>query len=565
MTQLVFEIGLVIVVATVLAGIARLFKQPLILAYIVAGILIGPTVAGIITNLELIRNVSELGIAFLLFMVGMEMDLRKMKNVGTAVLMTGIVQVSLTFVAGFLVASYLGFAPLTAGYIAIALGFGSTMVVIKLLSDKKKLDTLYGRSVLGILLIQDIIAILVLTLLPNITNPSFTLLGISVLKGAILFGAAIIPAKFLIPRISKFMASSSELLFLGSLAWLFLLAIIASLLDYSIAIGAFLAGVTLASLQYSPEIIGRIKPLRDFFATLFFVALGMQINFSYLLADPRPIFFFTPIVLFFTPLVDTVMLSLFGYTKRSSFFTGMSLGQISEFSLIVITLGLTLGHIPQDIFSLIAVISVITITLTSYQLKYDEKIYQFLSKPLSVFEKLGKKKKIFDYVPKEKKFDVLLVGYNRLGYNILNELQKIEKKTLVVDYNPDTIQLLAKRRKPCIYGDITNAELMDKLYLETTKLVISTVPDLEANKLLIEEVKERNKNAVIITTAEHAQEALDLYKAGSDFVIVPHMISGEHVSLLLHESRKDFKNLRRRKRAHVRALKFMRGKGHGQG
>ena len=554
MADLFFEIGLLIIVATLVAAIAKALRQPLILAYIIAGILIGPLVAGLIVNLELIRNISELGIAFLLFIVGMEIDMRRLRDVGGAVMATALVQVVLSFSAGFAAASLLGFSRTTAGYVGIALAFGSTMVVIKLLSDKRRLDTLHGRSVLGILLVQDIIAIIALTLLPSLSNPSLSMLELSLVKGMLLFAVAVISARLVLPRISRFLAASHELLFIGALGWLFLLAIFAQKLDYSIAIGAFLAGVTLGSSEYSAEITARIKPLRDFFATLFFVALGMQINFSYL-ANPAPIIVLVPIIVFFTPLVDIFMLSLFGYNKRAAFLTGSSLGQISEFSLIVIALGVKLGHVPESLFSLITIISVITITTTSYLIKYDERLYQLLSKPLSVFERLGRKREMIDYIPGKMEFEVLLCGHNRMGYSILKALRKMGKRTLVIDYNPDTIRMLARKKTACVYGDINNAELLDELHLGSIQLLISTVPEVGANRLLIQKVRKINKKAVIMATAERFKDALRLYAAGSDYVIMPHMIGGEHVSQLLRESKRDFASLKRRKQEHLAEIK----------
>ncbi len=554
MTEIFFEVGIVIVAAMLLAGITRLLRQPIIIAYIAAGILIGPMLSGLISNTDFIRGISELGIVFLLFMVGIEMDYRKLKDLGSAVLVTGVVQVALRFVLGFIIATLLGFDYLTSGYIAIALSFGSTMVVIKLLSDARKLETLHGRSVLGILLIEDVIAILVLTLLPNIDNPSLVLLGGSLLKGLLLFSVTLLSAKLLLPRISRFLAASSELLLLGALAWLFLITMLAAWLEYSVAIGAFLAGLTLASLRYSPEIRGRVKPLRDFFATLFFVALGMQIRFLNP-TDSLLVILFLPVVVLFTPIVNMVLLSLFGYPKRAAFLTGTSLGQVSEFSLIVVTLGVTLGHITESVFSLVAVLLVITVVFTSYEIKHDERFYQLLSRPLSILEKLGGKKRIIDYLPRKKGFDVLLCGHNRMGYSILKALKRMGKRTLVVDYNPDTIRMLAGKKMPCIYGDINNAELLDELHLDQIQLLISTIPELQANRLLIEEVRKINKKAVIMTTADLVRDAFRLYRAGSDYVIMPHMIGGEHVSHLLRESKQDFASLKRRKQEHLAELK----------
>jgi len=273
MTNPLFEIGTVIIIATIIAYTARLIKQPMILGYIIAGFIIGPAAAGLITSTETILLLSELGIAFVLFVVGLELDFNLIKQSGMRTVLLGAGQVAVTGAAGFALARVFGFDMLPAFYIAAALTFSSTMVTIKLLSDKNTLDTTYGRLVLGILLLQDVVAIFILALLPNLGQNMGSIVIGAITSGFILFAITIIATKVIIPVVFRYAAHSTELLLLTALSWLFMFAFLAEYLHYSVAIGAFLAGISLASSSYKLEVASRVKVLRDFFATIFFVSL----------------------------------------------------------------------------------------------------------------------------------------------------------------------------------------------------------------------------------------------------------------------------------------------------
>ena len=368
--SLIIEIGLVIIFAALLANLARLFKQPLILGYVIAGVLLGPSLLGIIKNTEFIKSLSELGIAFLLFFVGMELDFSKIKKMGKLIIITGFTQIILTFLLSTVIALY-WFSFIQSAYIGLIISLSSTMIVIKLLSDDNQLDTLHGRIILGILLVQDIIVILVLSVLSSLENLSMFILWQSLLKGILLFIIAILISKLVLSSIFNFAAKSQELLFLGSITFCFLFSLLAYLLDYSIAVGAFLGGVALASLPYDIDIIGRVRPLKDFFATIFFVSLGMELIFFNFGSLFLLLICLLLIVVIFKPLIVTIFTAIFGYGSRISFLSGMSLGQISEFSLILVALGLNLKHVSNEIFGLTVLIAMITITLTSYFVKYD--------------------------------------------------------------------------------------------------------------------------------------------------------------------------------------------------
>lgn len=585
MQNIFFDIGIVIIIATVFAFIAKSLKQPLIPAYVLAGIIIGP-VLGLITNTEVITNLSEIGIAFLLFIVGLEMNLRKLRDVGLVSSVGGLVQMLSIFTVTFILAVFLGFIYQEAIYLGLIIAFSSTMVVVKLLSDKRALDTLHGRIIIGFLLMQDILAILVLSILNTMDNFSFIFLVLSLVKGVVVFLVAIGASRYLFPALFEFAAKSQELLFISAVSISFLFSIVfanigkiiifligllgfslsSNMISYlspgfSIAIGAFVAGITLANLPYNIEIIGKVKSLRDFFAVIFFVSLGMELLLGSFMALLKPLLIFLVLIIFLKPLITMFLCSFFGYKKRTAFSTSISLAQISEFSLIIVAQGLFLGHLSQEIFSLTVILAVITIVLTSYFIKYEDRVYFKLAGVLEIFDKLTGAYGHLEYLPR-KKHEVILCGYNRIGYSIVNTLKKLKKKLLVVDFNPEVIGELIKEKVPCIYGDIGDSEILERINLKGAEMVISTVPIKRDNLLLIKKTKEQNKKAMIFVTSTQIKNALDLYDAGADYVILPHFLGGEHVSLLIEDFTSDINSIIKTKINHIEDLKKRRTLGH---
>jgi len=556
-----FEIGLIIIIATVFAFIIKKLKQPLIPAYIITGLLIGP-IYGLITNNELITTLSEIGIAFLLFIVGLEMNMKKLKEVAVVAGLGGTIRSISMFSIGFILAIIMGFITMEAIYIGIIIAFSSTMIVIKLLSDKRELDTLHGRIVVGILLLEDMLAIFALSILTSLNGNSFASIAFALVKGALLLSMIWIFSKFLFPKIFKFSAKSQELLFLTSISVCFLFSIIAYYLNFSIAIGAFLAGLSLANLPYNFVIIGKVRSLRDFFATIFFVSLGMELSFKNVSHLITPIIVLLVIIILIKPLITMFLCSFFGYKRRVSFLTSLSLAQISEFSLIIVAQGLILGHISRNIFTLTILVAIITMILTSYFIKFDNNIYSKIKKSLKPFDNFTKKYEELEYMPQKRKIDVILCGHDRLGYGIGRTIRGLKKNLLVVDYNPEIIKSLIKKRISCLYGDVSDLEILERLPLKDAEMIISSVPSSKVNKLLIEKIKEVNKEATIYVTTTDVEKALKLYKAGADYVILPHFLGGEHVSLLIEEFKGNTDRIIENKLNHIKELKHRQTLGH---
>ena len=559
MQNIFFDIGFIVILSTLLAYIARLIRQPLIPAYVIAGIILGPYL-GFITNFDIISNLSEIGIAFLLFIVGLEIDIKKLKDVGLVASLGGAIQIVSVFALTFIISILMGFFTIESVYLGLIVAFSSTIVVVKLLSDKREVDTLHGRIIIGILLLQDIFAIFALSILSQ-ADFSILALLLALAKGFVVIMASLLAGKHLLPRLFKFAAKSQELLFIASIATAFLFSMLINSIGFSIAVGAFIAGIIL-NVPYNIEIIGKIKPLRDFFSVLFFVSLGMQLSLKTLSAIISPLLIFVFLVIILKPLIVMFLCSFFGYSKKTSFTTSLSLGQISEFSLILAAMGLSYGYLSQGIFSLTVLLAVVTIIITAYFINYSEMAYRIFSPFLGIFDKFAVKYKSLEYMPAKIKNFVLLCGYNRIGYSIIKSLRKMKRKHIVVDFNPEVIKKLIAEKVPCIYGDVGDIEILERLDLKNASMIISTVPDKNDNLLLIHESKKSDKRVVVFATANQIDEALELYNAGADYVILPHFLGGEHVSLILETFGKNLKKIIVKKISHIEELRRRHLLGH---
>ena len=577
------EIGLVFIVAAVLAYIARFINQPMIPAYIISGILITP-VLGLVTDTNIIAMISQIGVIFLLFIVGLEIDIQKIREVGKYVVIGSIVQVVLTVFATYFVFSYLGFNSVTSVYLGFIAAFSSTMVVVKLMSDFGELETIHARLVIGFLLMQDIIAVFALSSLGSIAQFSISTLAWAILKGFFVIILAILLGKYILPRIFKFAAKSQELLFISAIAACFLFAIMFTSMTPAInflekifsitlpetlhdlfnpglgfTIGAFFAGVILGNLPYNFGIISKVKSVKDFFSIMFYVSLGMQVVFSGIASVIAPTIILFLIVIILKPLIILLICSLFGFKKRTSLFSALYMSQVSEFSLIIAFQGMSHGHIDNGVLTMSVIVMILSIASTSYYFQYAEKINRKL-RWLNFLEMLSRDNREPSHYEK-KKYNIILCGYNRIGYSILKSAAKQDKSILIVDYNPEVIRKLMAQKIPCVYGDIEDEQLLDEIKISDAELVISTVPEVAANILLIKKAK-ANGNGIVFVTANQIEEAIRLYEAGADYVILPHFLGGEHVSLILDHIASDYSRIHNIRHHHINELHYRRGLGH---
>jgi Kef-type K+ transport system membrane component KefB/voltage-gated potassium channel Kch len=526
-----FELAAIILIAAVLGVLMRQLKQPLILAYLVTGFIIA-YIGWINLDKETFKLFAELGVVFLLFLIGLEINYDSLRLVGRQSIILGLGQIIFTFVFGFLIAVFFNFNFLASAYIGIALTFSSTIIIVKLLSEKKDTSSFYGKLSIGFLLVQDLVAILILIFLTGIStgiNSQNIALNmfLTIIKGLILFGLILYIGRRFLPLAFDRAAKSNELLFLISLAWLFLMVALTKKLGFSLEVGGFLAGIALSNSSENFQIAAKLKPLRDFFIMIFFIVLGSSFVISNVSKIGFEIFAFSLFVLIGNPLIVLILMGILGYRKRTSFLTGLTVAQISEFSLILASLGLKIGHINEEVVALITGVGIITITVSTYLILNADFIFKKIHKYLSIFEK---KKPLEDNLENlQIKKPIVLIGAHRTGQSIALNIPA--KNLLVVDFDPDIISFLRKRGIDYIFGDIADPDVFEKSQIKEAKLVISTTPDFNDNMFLLEEIKkiEKEKRPKVIVRAETEKDALILYEKGADYVILPYFTAGQYL------------------------------------
>lgn len=541
----VFELGVIIIIAAVLGILGRFLKQPTILAYILTGALIGAMGFFNLGDREILQTFSELGIMFLLFLIGLEIDYASLRSVGRISLLIGLGQVIFTAASGFVISYFFGFSLIPAAYVSLALTFSSTVIVVKMLSEKKDTSSLYGKISMGILLVQDLVAVILLLLLASLgsVGEKISLAGIggTIAKGAVFFTVMLWLGRKIIPYIFDKITKTKELLFIVSLAWCFLVAALAGKAGFSVEIGGFLAGLSLANSAGHFQISSNLRYLRDFFILIFFVLLGSSLAFSDFTGLFFPILFFSLFVLVGNPLIVMAIMGLLGYTKRTSFMTGITVAQISEFSLILAALGLKLGHLSEKVVSLITAVGIITIVVSVYMMIYDKKIFKWLSPFLSIFEKRELKE---TELAGDISRPIVLIGFHRTGQALAKHLKK--EDVLVVDFDPDMSKVLESGGQHHIFGDIADEEIFERINFEKTKVIISTSPDFEDNMTVLERAKDLKKSGFDLRAVFTAQDEKDLnllYKNGADYVVLPHASTGNYLGKVL-EHDPELKNIK---------------------
>jgi len=534
--NVLIEIAIIVIVGLAFSGIAALLKQPLVIGYIAAGIALGPSFLNIVKADDAIASFAQLGIVVLLFTVGLSLSPKVFRRVGKASLITGLGQIFVTALLGFLISRFLGYPSIYSIYIAVALTFSSTIIVMKTLSDKGDGETLYGRISVGLLLLQDVIVMIILAVISSLSSGavgrslSFLDLGL-----ILLIIATLIPMSlYIMPAIMKRITKSQEYLLLFSLGWCLIVAVIFHKLKFSMEIGALLAGITLSMSSYRHEIIAKMRPLRDFFIFLFFISLGSQMVIANLNSNIVPIIALSAFVLIGKPIVIFIIMGILGYTKKTSLLTGLALAQISEFSLILLALGAKLGHLSAEMLSMITIVGLITIAGSSYLMINSEKIFSLISKFLPTIRK--DKKAGNANGSAHDKNEVVIFGYDKIGFSLLRSFKEMGKKFLIIDYNPEIIKYLESERINCRFGDAENDELLSDLCLSKKKMVVSTIPVYEINSLILKKIREYSEETIVILVSNSIEDSLKLYDQGASYVIIPRFLSGEHASNLIEKN-----------------------------
>lgn len=527
------EFSLLIALAAAVAVFMRFIKQPLIIGYIITGLIAGTFFVDIVGSGEILSLFSEIGIAILLFLVGLHLHPKTVKEFGSVSLITGIGQVVFTSAIGFIICMALGLGVIPSIYVGIGLAFSSTIIILKLVGDKGDLDSLYGRISVGFLLVQDLIAILILFTLPLIATGDLSIgsIGLMLLKGGILLAALYFVSHTIIPKVGTFLARSQELLFLFTIAWGLGISAVFYMSGFSIESGALVAGISLATLPSRREMSARLTPLRDFFIIMFFILLGTQMDFGNVASLLPTALILSALVLIGNPLILMTIMGMLRYKKKTSLQTGFTVAQISEFSLIVIALGAKIGHVSDEIVSLVTMVGLITIFGSTYLVSYSDQIYKKLEKYLSIFEK----KVTRSDTQEHEHYDVILFGAGRIGNNFHELFKKKNVSHLVVDYDPDVINKLQTGGLNTSYGDAQNLTFLEELNLREAKMIISTIPDSEINANIFNAVRRAQPDSIVVTVAKEDKDARFLYDQGVDYVLMPYMLGAQHACELFEQ------------------------------
>ncbi len=547
------QIGLLLACATLMAFLMRALGQPLIIGHIITGFLVGRYALGVFHDMETLELFSQLGISFLLFTVGLSLNPKLFRDYGMVSVLTGFGQVFLTGAAGVVICLMLGLGWVPSLYVGIALAFSSTVIVMKLLSDKGDLDKLYVKLSIGSLLLQDLIAIVLLFTIPFVSDSQgsgtdlLTTLGLGLGTGIAIF----VFAYFGLRHLHQYLMRSQELLFLFAIAWGMGISAIFAAIGFSLEGGALIAGVALAALPSRHEISARLAPLRDFFIVVFFILLGSNMVIDQISGVLIPALILSLFVLIGNPLLQLIIMGSLGYKRKTSFQTGMMAAQISEFSLILVALGVTLGQVRPEILTMVTMVGLITIFISTYLIMYSDQIYKYIANYLWIFERSTARERTL----RRKKYDAILIGGGRIGFDFIKLFQEERMSFLVLEHDPEITSLLAHARIPHEYGDVGDPDFLEELEIRQASLIVSTVPDIAVNRLVLSAAKRENSDPITMLVAHRIDDALELYESGADYVILPHFLGGEYATELVRKFTDHATKLHTLRSEHIESLR----------
>lgn len=534
------EVAVLLVMAALVGFVGMLLRQPLIVSYIAVGLITGPSVLHIVRSDEQIRLLSELGIALLLFLVGMKLDTKLFRSLGAVSLMTGLGQIAFTSIFGYLIGLGVGLEPMTSLYVAAALAFSSTIIIVKLLSDKRELDTLHGQIALGILIVQDLVVILAMIILSAVSIRMGDGGGAEEILLVFASGVALVAFVALFIRyaanpLTERLARSPELLVIFAIALAAIFAAIGDATGLGKEVGGLLAGIALASTPFRETIAARLAPLRDFLLLFFFIALGSGLNLSQLGAQMEAAVVLSLFILIGKPLIVLMIMGAIGYRRRTGSLAGLTLAQISEFSLIFVAQGVSLGHLEESALSLVTMVGLVTIAASTYMITYSQPIYRLFEPVLGIFERRGTPRE-----PSEaarhgpRPYDVIVFGLGRFGTAIGLRLKDRGIRVLGVDFNPMAVRRWRTVGLDTRYGDATDPEFIARLPLGSARWVVSTIPihhtglsHEDARTTMLQITRTAGFHGKIAVTSHSRSDTEDLLASGADMVFEPFQDAAE--------------------------------------
>ena len=546
--SLVTDIAICIIAAWVVAVASQVARQPLLLAYLVAGFAIGPHGFQWITDASSIQIISEIGLSLLLFMIGLEIDLKKMLSSGRVITLTAAAQIIGCVMLCWLVFDLIGPAQtrLEALYLGVAAAMSSTVIIVKILYDKREMESLDGRITLGVLVLQDVATILFLAVQPNLKNPAAGPLLHALGNVILLLSVALLVSRYVLPPVFRLVARQPELVLVGALAWCFALAGFADYLKLSPAMGALIAGVMVSTFPYTLDVVARVTSLRDFFVTLFFVGLGMVIpipTWNYLLWT-----LFVCLVLIASRLL-TVFPILYSMRQgyRVSLLPAINLCQMSELSLVLLALGKKSGDVSDNSIGIAAfAFAFLAIGSTYGILKNDDllrKAIPWLNKlTLRDLDQLS-----IDSAASEKPKRICLLGFSWTASSLLEEICRersdLVDQIVVIDFNPVVHERLKKRKVHAVYGDITARDVLHHAGASHAEIIICSLPNMVLkgadNLKILRQLRELNREARIIVHAELLSDIPLLYAGGASYVTAPRLLEAANLLHVLESAEKD--------------------------
>jgi Kef-type K+ transport system membrane component KefB len=540
------ELALLLMLAAGLGTLGLMLRQPLIVAFIAVGLLAGPSALDIVKSDEQIALLSELGIAVLLFLVGIKLDIKLIRSLGVVSIVTGLGQVGFTAFFGYLIGLALGLGHITSLYVAVALTFSSTIIIVKLLSDKREIDALHGQIALGFLIVQDLVVVLAMVVLSAIGigagdhghgGSVATVLG----AGLALLAAVILFVRYGATPLTEKLAHAPELLVIFAIALAAAVAAIGDAVGLGKEVGGLLAGVALASTPYRETIAARLAPLRDFLLLFFFIGLGATLDLSLLGAHVTGAVIFSLFVLIGNPLIVLVIMGAMGYRKRTGFLAGLTVAQISEFSLIFIAMGVSLGHVTEDALGLVTMVGLVTIAASTYMITFSHQLYRVFEPWLGAFERKGTPREPHEDAPESAAgYPVILFGLGRFGTAIALRLKHRNIKVLGVDFNPQAVRRARTLGIDAEFGDGTDPEFVATLPLSRADWLVSTVPvhatgvsHDDARLTLIQLTRAAGFGGRVAVTSHNPAETAALMTAGADMVLEPFQDAADRAVELL--------------------------------
>jgi len=543
---LLYDIGIAVIASTVIGFLTHKLKQPIILGYLVTGAIIGPQIGlGLVTDAESIEIISEIGLILLLFIIGLEMNPQKLLSSGRQLIVTGIGQFVLCVLLGigFFSLFHYGFQGenLEGLYLALLCALSSTAIVVKILYDKFESDTLHGRITLGILIIQDVWAILLLAMQPNLANPYLPAIAVAIIKTIFLVVAGLLFSRYVLKYIFESIVNAPEMVVLMSIGWCSFVAFSAGYLGLSKEMGALVAGIAVSSYPYSIHVTAKTLPLRDFFLTLFFISLGMK------MVEPT-----AEIIMMASVLVGFIFLSRFatvypllavtGGGRRTSFITSLNLAQISEFSLVIAALGIGYGHVREELVALLIYAMAFSSIISSYAIKYNHQVFTFYDRAARALG-LRPSQEAEDASDGSIGHPIVILGFHRAARALVNRIKEhnpsMLQKILVIDFNTEILKEVNKEGMTGIFGDISSYDTLHHAHVDKAAMIVSTLPDLllkgTSNKQIVKLCRMLTTTAVIVATADTTAQADELRSAGATEIIFPYEMVGEYI---LHQIEK---------------------------